>query len=436
MHILLIGNGAREHAIAEAIKRSNTDVFLYTVGPKKNPGIEKLSEEYLLADVLDTEKIVAFAKEKNIEIVIPGAEAPLAAGIVDALQSVGIFSFGPTKSLARLETSKSFTRNILEKYGIEGNPQQKSFKTIDGLREYMEEMRDMAVKSDGLCGGKGVKLTGEHLHSIDEAYDFAVSCIEKDGGVVIEEKLEGEEFSYISLTDGKTVLHTFPIQDHKRAFEGDIGPNTGGMGTYNDEHLSLPFLEEKDLLEAGHITEQVFSALEKETGEKYVGVMYGGFMKTKNGIKLIEYNARFGDPEAMNILSLLLSDFIEFLLACKNKALDSYHLEFIKKASVVKYIVPESYPEKKASFTEVTIESVDTNTMLYYADCEEKDGKIRLGSSRGIAIVGFGDTLREAEIQAENGVAHIHGNVRHRKDIGTKEAIEKRIQHMNNILNS
>jgi phosphoribosylamine--glycine ligase len=192
MKILLIGNGAREHAIAAAISRSIQEHTLYTIGAKVNPAIEALSEEYLQASVTDVETIVAFAQKHNIDIAIPGPEAPLAAGVVDALNEVSIPSFGPTKILAQLETSKSFTRNLLEKYNIPGNPKQKTFEASEGMQEYIESLGNVVIKADGLQGGKGVKVMGDHLVDTKEAYLFAVECIESDGRVVVEEKLIGE----------------------------------------------------------------------------------------------------------------------------------------------------------------------------------------------------------------------------------------------------
>lgn len=434
MNILLIGNGAREHAMAEAIDRSEHDVHLFALAPKKNPGIDSLATEYCIAEVTNIETIRKFAVEKNIDIVIPGAEAPLAAGVVDALQKDDIFCFGPTQSLARLETSKSFTRDLLEKYDIEGNPLQKSFTNKKGLQEYIENLGVVVVKSDGLCGGKGVKLMGEHLNSIDEAYEYAVECIENDGGVVIEEKLEGQEFSYISIADGWSLAHTFAIQDHKRAFEGDEGPNTGGMGTYNDENLSLPFLTEEDIEDAELITQKVFAALRKETTEGFVGVMYGGFMKTNQGIKLIEYNARFGDPEAENIFSLLQTDFVDILLACKIQALGKIDIEFEKQATVLKYVTSEGYPSNTQE-TEITLEPTDAQAMFYYGGLEKRDGKL-YGKGRIVAVVGLGLTLEDAEKEAEKGAQSIKGNVRYRKDIGTKKSLTKKIDHLKSILNS
>jgi len=435
MNILIIGNGAREHAIAYNISKSPRDVNIFCVGGKKNPAIDVLSEDYLVNSVTDVPAIVKFAKEKKIDIVVVGPEAPLGVGVVDALNKVGIKCFGPTKTLARLETSKSFTRNLVEKYGIPGNPKQKTFSSEDGLKSYIEELGKVAVKSDGLCGGKGVKVSDEHLKNTDEAFDFAVECIESDGAVVIEEKLEGEEFSLIGMADGETVLTTFAIQDHKRAFDGDTGPNTGGMGTYNDENLSLPFLDEQDIKDAEKINDLVLKALEKETGGKYIGVLYGGFMKTKEGIKLIEYNARFGDPEAINIFALLESDFVDILEACVNGTLGEHELEFSMEATVVKYIVPDSYPEKKANETKIEIDlKIDGNFEMYFADVFEKDDELYFGTSRGIAVIGFGETLEEAEKEAEKGVGSISGKVRYRKDIGTKELVEKRMQHIEELM--
>ncbi|HET6461015.1 MAG TPA: phosphoribosylamine--glycine ligase, partial [Syntrophales bacterium] len=300
--ILLIGNGAREHAIAEAVVRSKHRLRLFSFMKANNPGIASLSEETSMGSYSDLPAVSAFAKKHSVDFAIIGPEDPLNNGIVDMLTEIGIQAVGPTKSLARLETSKSFTRNLLRKYNIPGNPKFKIFTSMKGIKEFLGELDGIVVKPDGLTGGKGVMVQGDHFQTQEEALAYCKQVLAEHQSVTIDERLEGEEFSLQCLCDGKTVVATPPVQDHKRRFVADKGPNTGGMGSYSCENHSLPFMDKTDVAEGLAITQKVAEAIYKETGEYYKGVMYGGFMITKSGVKLLEYNARFGDPEAMNIL--------------------------------------------------------------------------------------------------------------------------------------
>lgn len=240
--ILLVGNGAREHIIAETLKRSPQEVVLGVFGAAVNPGIQALAGEYQLGKLLDFEALKAFVTEFKPDFAVIGPDDPIGAGAADILLTLGIRSLAPLKSLARLESSKSFTRDLVEKYGIPGNPRYKVFPEPAGLREWMEALGgDYVVKADVLIGGKGVQVSGEHLKTIDEGVAYAEQCIARDGKVVVEEKFIGVEFSLMSFCDGTHVVDMPAVQDHKRAYEGDTGPNTGGMGTYSDANHSLPF---------------------------------------------------------------------------------------------------------------------------------------------------------------------------------------------------
>ena len=259
--------------------------------------------------------------------------------------------------------------------------------------------------------------------------------------MVIEEKFEGEEFSLQCLSDGKTVIATPPVQDHKRRFVDDKGPNTGGMGSYSCADHLLPFLKQSDIDEGLEITRRVSEAIYKETGDYYKGVMYAGFMVTKEGPRLLEYNARFGDPEAMNILPLLKTDFIDVCRAIIEGNLDQLPVEFDRRASVCKYIVPKGYglPKDKLSAADaastaakITLGDVG-QARLYYSSVDQRPDGLYLSTSRAIGVVGIADTLADAERIAEAAVAAVHGPVDHRSDIGTEQLIEKRIQHMKGI---
>lgn len=430
----MLGNGAREHCIGETLKRSPQGCELGVYASARNPGLVDLASEYQLTEsLMDFDGLVRFAKEFKPDFAFIGPDDPIAAGAADALETIGIQSVAPNKILAQLESSKSFARDLVKKYQILGNPDFRVFTNAKGLRSYIEKLGDYVVKADGLMGGKGVKVSGEHLDSFDDGENFALECLENHGRVLVEEKLIGQEFSLMSFADGLHLIDMPAIQDHKRAFDGDTGPNTGGMGTYSDANHSLPFLRTSDLEEAHAITQAVMDAAYKETGIYYKGILYGGFIAVKDGVRLIEYNARFGDPETMNVLPLLKTDFIELCEAVIEQRLDQINVEFENKATVVKYIVPEGYPTKPTKGEKIEIGTIPPGVKIYYASLDKKEDGLYLLGSRALAFVGIGETLAEAEAQAQSAVSCVTGPVFYRKDIGTQKLIQKRIDHMKEL---
>ncbi len=431
--ILLIGNGAREHALGETLKRYGATV--YTYGKARNPGLLELSEKYEIGSLADFRHIQEFARNIHPDFAFIGPDDPIGDGLADALLESDIPSVAPLKTVARLESSKSFTREILSKYNIPGNPIFKVFFEEKGIADFIHALDgNYVVKADGLMGGKGVKVSGEHLATVEEGLEYARECLQESGRVVIEEKFIGSEFSLMSFCDGITTVEMPAVQDHKRAYEGDLGPNTGGMGTYSDYNHLLPFLSHQDIQQARNITEQVAAALVKETGSFFKGIMYGGFMATAQGVRLIEYNARFGDPEAENALPILNTNFIHICEAIISQDLKNLPINFLKKATVCKYIVPEWYPEHSVRNGErIEIGKLPENVKLYYSSVDMADGAIYLGSSRALALVGIADSLPEAEKLAEEGCQAIRGPVYHRKDIGSKDLIQKRVDLMKRL---
>jgi len=436
--VLLVGNGAREHAIAEAIMRSSQDPKLFSYMKTNNPGIAALSAKSLVGPYEDLPALMAFAKVNGCEFAVVGPEDPLNLGAVDALLAAGIPAVGPKKGLSRLETSKSFTRDLLRKYGIPGNPRYETFTSLSGIEAFMQDLPGIVVKPDGLTGGKGVKVQGDHFQTREEAFQYCKEVLREHPAVVIEEKLEGEEFSLQCITDGKTVVATPPVQDHKRRFVDDRGPNTGGMGSYSDADHCLPFMRPEDVTEGLAITQRVAEAIHRETGDYYRGIMYGGFMITRDGVRLVEYNARFGDPEAMNILPLLKTDFVEICRAVVGGTLDRLAVEFERKATVCKYIVPKGYglpkdhPDAQSTSAKIDVGDVG-DARLYYASVDRKADGLYMTSSRAIGVVGIAASLDEAERIAESAVSAVKGPVDHRPDIGTKALIQRRIDHMQRL---
>ncbi|MBN2235117.1 MAG: phosphoribosylamine--glycine ligase [Opitutales bacterium] len=429
--ILIVGSGAREHAIAAALSRSPQFPTLYVWGSGENPGMRDLAAATRVGSLTDGKAISEWAKSLGVDLAVIGPEAPLEAGVSDALWSVRIPVVGPKKTLARLESSKSFTRDLLMKHGIAyACPQFRRFDSMEGVAGFLSELGDLyVIKADGLMGGKGVKVAGDHLHTHQEALAWCEELIREGGAFVIEEKMIGEEFSLISFCGGSTLCHTPPVQDHKRAFEGDTGPNTGGMGSYSDADHSLPFLSRSDVEAAQAINAQVAEALFSETGERYKGMLYGGFMATANGIKVVEYNARFGDPECENLLTLIESDLVEGFNAVVEDSLNAQTVRFRRKASVCKYAVPEGYPDRPLKGFRFSIERVRSEG-LYLGAVDIKDGVLVGTGSRTVAVVCTGNTLAEAEAKAEREICKIEGPLFHRTDVGTEALIARRVEHM------
>ncbi|MDC0526703.1 phosphoribosylamine--glycine ligase [Euryarchaeota archaeon] len=437
MNFLVIGSGAREHIMAEKLADVGANVF--SVLTNSNPGLIHLSKNYILVksynSVKTINKIIDFALSESVECVVIGPEDPLANGLADKFWKKGISVVGPVKELAQIETSKGFTRDLLDKYEIDASPRFKRFNNIEGSSDFIDKLDgEYVIKFDGLMGGKGVRVSGEHLKTKAEGLEYCKNLLANSGNYVIEEKLYGEEFSLMSFCDGSKLSHMPTIQDHKRAYENDIGPNTGGMGSYSDSNHSLPFLNDNEIAAAREINEQVASALLRHTGIEYKGILYGGFMATKNGIKLIEYNARFGDPEAMNLLSLLDTDFASVCCGIVEGNLES--VKFRNEASVCKYIVPEGYGSNpNPDATLIVDERYKKFSNLYYAAVNlENSGNITTTSSRAAAIVATSSTIEKAEEKCEKGLEYISGdNLFVRHDIAKSHLIEKRLKNMEKI---
>ncbi|MFN3235254.1 MAG: phosphoribosylamine--glycine ligase [Gammaproteobacteria bacterium] len=430
MKCLVIGSGAREHAIVNALTRAKTSVEVYCFGGHINPGIHTQCADYHVGDMLSPQQVTEYAKKQKVEFAIVGPEAPLAAGVADALWAVNIPVVGPKQQLANIETSKSFARDLLTKYGIPGCPQYKTFDSMQDVEAFLQTLGDdYVIKADGLMGGKGVKVSGDHLHSHDEALVYCQSLLDKKQRFVIEEKCIGQEFSLLSFTDGQAVVHMPIVQDHKRAFVGDRGPNTGGMGSYSCADHSLPFINEHDVNAAKAMNEATIKCMRDEYDENYIGILYGGYMATKDGVKLIEYNCRFGDPEAMNVLALLESDFVSLCQAMVNGRLSDESVTFSQKATVCKYVVPEGYPDEPVKQRAIQVPK-EVLPRCYFASVDEN---LMLLGSRAVAVLGVGETLEEAERASQEAVSAIHGPVFYREDIGTQALIDTRIKHMAKI---
>ena len=431
MKVLIIGSSGREHAIVEALARSRYRPRIYAVMGNANPGIKRHAVDYLLEKETNVPIVVRYAEDNGIDLVIVGPEAPLAAGMADAMEAAGIPTVGPRKDVARIEFDKAWTREFMARNNICGLPRFKVYSDYDDACRYIAEYSDVVVKPAGLTGGKGVRVMGEHMHTVAEACEYVRSLLPGDK-VVIEERLKGEEVTIMAFVDGKHVVPMPTVQDHKRAFEDDQGPNTGGMGSYTDRDDLLPFMTIDDYNEGVAIIEETVRALEKDSGVQYKGVLYGQFMITREGMKVVEFNARFGDPEAMNVLSLLKTDFVDICEAIIDGSLDRISVEFERSATVCKYIVPDGYPDHPVKNSPLAV-AEKPEYRVYYASVNEQGGKVYTTSSRSLAIVGIADTIANAEVLSEMGLANVDGRYHCRHDIGKEHLIRKRIEHMDAI---
>lgn len=424
--VLIVGANAREHALAKALCRSKQTVEIAVLAPHDHAVLRDMAVEYCLSSFDDKLKILDFAKRCGIRYAIMGGEASLASGVVDVLSSIGVKCMGPSQSLARIETSKSFTRALLKRYNLDVSPMFydcRSLEEFKRIRDYYD-WPNAVIKADGLMGGKGVSVGGEHFQSEIEAESIVQSILSQGQTVVIEDKLVGEEFSLMAFCDGETIVPMPCVRDFKRAFEGNLGPNTGGMGSYSLANHRLPFLTASDVSSALDILECTVESLQKDVNERYQGVLYGGFMKTRKGIQVIEFNARFGDPEVLNVLTVLQTDFMDVVKAVVSGDLKSLPVRFAPLATVCKYIVPCDYPNVRAPHERIDFSLLSDDPHLYLGSfSRNQDGEYFTGSSRTLAYVGAGDTLESAREHADLAISSVTGTFRYRRDIPFVELV-------------
>ena len=401
MNVLLIGQGGREHALAWALSGSPMLDRLYAA--YGNPGIAELAECVAL-DVADHAAVARFCREHEVELVVVGPEAPLAAGIVDDLAAAGIRAFGPTRAAARLESSKGFTKELCARHGIP-TAAFAGFGDPASARAYVRDRgAPIVVKADGLAAGKGVTVAAtvdEALAAIDACFSGAFGAAGAE--VVIEELLVGEEASFFALVDGETVLPLSSAQDHKRALDGDQGPNTGGMGAYSPAPIMTAEMTERVLAE---IVRPTVRALATE-GMPYRGVLYAGLMVTAEGPKLIEYNVRFGDPEAQVLVMRLKDDLLLLMQAACDGVLASMSARWREEAALTVVMAARGYPGPYRRGTEIRnlgaardVEGVQ----IFHAGTRRENGRLLADGGRVLNVTAIGRTVAEAQARAYQAV--------------------------------
>lgn len=410
MKILVIGSGGREHAIVDAISRSPKAEKIYAA--PGNAGIAKLAELVNLKDT-DVAGIVDFSVSNKIDLVVVGPEVALAAGVVDALSAKGIKAFGPSKAAAQIESSKEFAKDLMKKYNIP-TAAYAVFDDFDKASAYVKEQGlPIVIKYDGLAAGKGVVIPETMDEAIDTLKDMLVDDKFGHASVVIEEFLTGPEFSFMCFCDRENVYPMEISQDHKRAYEGDKGPNTGGMGAYSP----VSIITDEDIKYAyNNIMIPTAKAMVSE-GVPFKGVLYGGLMKTPNGVKVIEFNSRFGDPETEVVLPRLESDIIDiFLSIVDGKKIDNIKWSNEETLGIV--LASKGYPmDYKKGFLIEGLDDVESK--VYHMGTKLEDGKYYTNGGRVLFVVAKGKTLREAKDKALADVKKIKcDNLFYRSDIG------------------
>ena len=408
MKVLVVGHGAREHAIAK--KLAQEDLELVAAMSRLNPGIAALSER---VEVFDIDDPAEYGRFKGVDLAFVGPEAPLSTGVSDRLWELGVPVVGPRRALAKLEWSKAYTREVMQNHGIQGNPDFMICRNAEDVDAFMKEHSEVAVKPDVLTGGKGVKVTGDHLKSAEEARGYALERLKSDGLVVLEEKLVGREFTLQAFTDGRRVEVMPLVRDFKRAYDGDMGPNTGSMGSFSCPDHGLPDLPPKVVEEGVGIMERTVEAMAGDVGP-YQGVLYGGFMNTDKGVYLVEYNSRFGDPEAINVLALLETPLTEVGFGVAEGSLPE--TRYAEEATVCVYITPEGYPVNPLRDQPMEIGET-RHSELYYASVYDDNGVVKTTGSRSVALLGRGGTVQEAREQVYMDVGSIKGRLHYRTDI-------------------
>lgn len=436
--VLVVGSWAKEEMTVKHLKETSS-VEVLAFMDTRNPGIISRADGYRVGPLSQVDSIVEFAREQKCDLVLPTTAEPLQHGLTDALEDAGIPVFGPRKSAARLEFDKAFARDIVASCAPETVPGFRVFDDPAAAVEYAEKLEwRVAVKPLGLTDGLGVRVWGDQLRDEAAVQEYITEiCQEGIGGanaVLVEEMVVGEEFTLQALVDDQRLVASVPVQDFKKLLPGEKGPNTASMGSYSGPGGKLLYLDDVSHMKALDVMRRTLRAAKERIGHPLRGFLYGQFMVTGDGIRLIEYNFRPGDPEWMNTLAILetpLLDTITGLLAGEEPELRQSH-----DATVCKYIVPEAYPFKTNEELPVKVdpEAVEeTGVEMYYSCGAEDDGALRVGLERGLAFLSRDRTVEGAQRRVEKAIATVDGPFAHRPDIGTWELLQSKLRRVTRL---
>lgn len=440
MRILLVGSGGRESVFAWKLYRDNK---IFVVMQHRNPSIIEYAEEsgggYIIGNILDGKQIANYAVEKRIDLAFINSDAPLEAGVIDCLSKVGIKTVGPDRLGAEIEWNKSFAMRLFQKYISEYTPKHwiaEQKHSIDDIFNHVTKANiPVVVKPSGLTGGKGVKVMGEHLSDYDEARQYAYDILEDKIGnissVVIEEKLEGKEFTMQIITDGKTVIKPPATYDHPYRYDFDRGPGTGGMGAFSDVRFPLPFMSQNDYDICIKVIQKIIHGMENQ-GRHFNGVLNPGLFLTPNGIRIMEVNARCGDPEAMNIMLLLDVPLTKVLTEIVTQSLQPHDEYYKHEASIVKYLVAPEYAIKAGKphtffLDKQKILSEGVQVFFSAAEVTDRQNTYRtVGNSRVVALATTDKSIPKASKKIDQVIErYIRGPLEFRKDIGTRQELAR-----------
>ena len=446
---LIVGSGGRESAFALKLSEEE-NISLYAVADHENPTlvdcVNDSGGKYLIGSTTNGRAVSAFANKHKIDYAFVSADAPLAHGVVDELLKKKIKAVGGTKAATRIEWDKVYSIELMQRICPEFTPFYKVISSQAELDSAISEFKRkkllVVVKPQGLTGGKGVKVMREHLKTYQDSADYASLLLKrnKKEKVLLVEKLDGIEFTVMGITDGDSVVMAPASYDYPFRRENDKGPGTGGMGCFTNHLKRLPFMSNRDMRDCRTIMTRVIKSM-KADNLLFNGVLNGGFFKTKRGIRFMEFNGRFGDPEGLNILSLLKTPFSRVIKDLWHKRLNGKRIQFMKKASVIKYLVAEEYPETSARATrfdidEDTIEAQGIN--IYYASCirakGSKNSYVTLKKSRVFALGTVAKNIDDACVVINRAIdKHVRGALDYRKDIGSRSNLQKLMKRSKNL---
>ncbi len=434
---LIVGSGGRESAFATRLAE---DTVLYAVTGHENKTIvdcvNSTGGRYMIGNTSSPELIADFAKRHQIDYAFVSADEPLANGVIDMLLENDIKAIGGTKEAARIEWDKVYSIKMMKRlcpeftpfFMVVKNPEMIS----DAIREFESRNLQIVVKPQGLTGGKGVKVMPEHLKSYRDCHDYSMRLFEKnpDESILLVERLKGIEFTIMGITDGKNLVLAPASYDYPFRYEDDVGAGTGGMGCFTNSEERLPFMSRQDLSDCKSVMQRIIDEM-RCNGLFFNGVLNGGFFKTRDGIRFMEFNGRFGDPEGLNVLSVLQGSFSELLIHIWNRTLSEDAVRFVRKASVTKYLVAKEYPDKSREPSVFCIEEdrvAEMGIRIYFASCIQT-GKNQYQTLRRSRVVAFGmvsDKISDACNAINRAIDDfVSGPLEYRRDIGSLKSLER-----------